>query len=95
MATLLDVTGLEYFSGLFPFMLVLVLTYAILSSTDFFKEKHGMAGLIAVILAFMTLVSGVAVKTINLMAPWFVLFVIFGVLMILAYIFLAFEVLFP
>ncbi len=85
MVTPLDVTALKQFSGLFPFLLVLVLVYAILSWTDFFKEKKGIAALISVIVAIMTLLSPIAIKTINMMAPWFVLFIIFGVLFILAY----------
>jgi len=85
MVTPLDISALQQFSGIFPFLLVLVLIYAILTRTEWFKEKQGMAALIAVIAAIMTLFSGIAIKTINLMAPWFVLFVIFGVLLILAY----------
>jgi len=85
MATPLDITALKQFSGIFPFLLVLVLVYAVLSRTDWFKEKQGIAALIAVLVAIMTLFSKVAIGTINLMAPWFVLFVIFGVLMVLAY----------
>lgn len=85
MATPLDITALKQFSGIFPFLLVLVLVYAILSRTEWFKEKQGIAALIAVLAAIMTLFSKVAIGTINLMAPWFVLFVIFGVLLVLAY----------
>jgi len=84
-ATLLDITALQQFQGIFPFLLVLVLIYAILARTDMFKEKQGIAALLAFICAIMTLFSRVAIKTINLMAPWFVLFVIFGVLLVLAY----------
>ena len=85
MVTPLDISVLQQFSGIFPFLLVLVLVYAILSYTDMFKEKKGLAGLIAVIAAFITLFSNIAMKTINMMAPWFILFIIFGVLFILAY----------
>ncbi len=85
MATPLDVSVLQQFGGIFPFLLVLVLVYAILSQSEWFKEKQGMAALIAVIAAIMTLFSKIAIKTINLMAPWFVLFIIFGVLVVLAY----------
>ncbi|VVB81190.1 Uncharacterised protein [uncultured archaeon] len=85
MATFLDIAGLKQFSGLFPFLLVLVLVYAVLSQTSWFKEKQGMAALIAVIAAIMTLFSSIAMKTINLMAPWFVLFIIFSILFILVF----------
>ena len=85
MATLLDISALEHFRGVFPFLLILVLVYAILTRTDWFKEKKGTAALVATICAFMTLFSPIAIKTVNLMAPWFVLFMIFGILMVLAY----------
>ena len=85
MATFLDIAALKQFSGIFPFLLVLVLVYAVLSQTSFFKEKQGMAALIAVICAIMTLFSSIAMKTINLMAPWFVLFVVFAILFILVF----------
>ncbi|HLF55013.1 MAG TPA: hypothetical protein VI612_04805 [Candidatus Nanoarchaeia archaeon] len=85
MATPLDITALQHFTGIFPFLLVLILVYAILTRTPIFKERQGMAALIAVLAALMTLFSQIAIKTINMMAPWFVLFIIFGILMMLAY----------
>ena len=91
MATPLDITVLKEFQGVFPFLLVLVLTYAILSQTDWFKGKQGWAALVSTIAALMTLFSSIAMKTINLMAPWFVLFIIFATLVILAYMALGVE----
>lgn len=85
MATPLDVSLLQQFGGVFPFLLVMVLVYAILSATAFFRERQGTAAMIALLAAIMTLFSPIAMKTINLMAPWFVLFVIFIVLFILAF----------
>ena len=85
MVTPLDFTALEQFSGIFPFLLVLVLVYAVLSMTAFFKERQGMAALVAIITALMTLVSKIAINTINLMAPWFVLLVIFGIFFMLVF----------
>lgn len=85
MATPLDITGLKHFEGLFPFLLVFVLIYAFLTRTDWFKERQGMAALIAILAALMTLVSDIAIQTVNMMAPWFVLFVIFAILFMLAF----------
>jgi hypothetical protein len=85
MATPLDISLLKQFSGVFPFLLVLVLVYVILTKSELFKDKQGIAALIAIIAAILTLFSSVVIKTINLMAPWFVLFIIFGFLLILAY----------
>lgn len=85
MATPLDISTLKHFEGVFPFLFVLVALYAFLSNTDMFRERKGLAALIAVLAAFMTLFSGVAMKTVNLMAPWFVLMVIFMLLFMLAF----------
>jgi len=84
MVSLLDIGALQHFQGLFPFLLVLVLSYAIFSKT-IFKDKPGVAALLSFILAILTITSGIAQKTINLMAPWFVLFLIFGILLIIAF----------
>ena len=91
MATPLDITALKQFQGIFPFLFVLVIVYAVLARTDWFKDKQGIAALIAFLAAIMTLVSNVAMKTINLMAPWFVLLVLFIVLTLLTYMVLGFK----
>jgi len=85
MATPLDVGLLQKFNVIFPFLFVLVLVYAILSRTGWFKDKQAMAFLLAFILAAMTLFSSIATRTINLMAPWFVLLFLFGILILVAY----------
>jgi hypothetical protein len=85
MATPLDIGLLQKFDVIFPFLFVLVIVYALLARTEWFKEKQGMGFLIAFVLAVMTLFSSIAVKTINRMAPWFVLLIIFSILLLLAY----------
>lgn len=84
MATLLDIGLFEHFGGLFTFLLVLVLMYAILSKMVW-PDNPWIPAIVSFIFAFFALMSPIAVKTINMMAPWFVLFVIFGTLMILAF----------
>ncbi len=85
MATPLDVGLLQKFDVIFPFLFVLVIVYALLARTKWLEDNKGIAFLISFVLAVMTLFSGIAVKTINRMAPWFVLLVIFVVLLLLAY----------
>ena len=85
MATPLDVGLLQKFNVIFPFLLVFVMVYAILSRIEWFKEKQVFALLIAFILSLMTLMSRIAIRTINLMAPWFVLLFLFGVFVLIAY----------
>lgn len=88
----IDISVLKEFSGIFPFLLVLVLVYAFLMFSEWFKEHKGIAGVVAVVLAFMTLMSDIAIKTINMMAPWFVLFVIFAIMFTLAFMMFGFDI---
>lgn len=88
MATPLDLGLLKQFDILFPFLFVLVIVFAILYRTTAFKEKPGLAAIIAFLLAIMTVVSPVApiaTKSINLMAPWFIILFIFLIFLMLVY----------
>jgi len=85
MATPLDVGLLQKFDVIFPFIFVLVIVYAVLTRTEWMKDKQAIAFLLAFVLAVMTLFSSIAVKTINRMAPWVVLLIVFGVLIVVAY----------
>jgi uncharacterized membrane protein len=85
MATPLDIGLIAKFDIIFPFLLVMVLVYAFLSRMDWFKEKQAVAFLIAFLLAIMTLLSPIAIRTINMMAPWFILLMIFTIFLLIAY----------
>lgn len=85
MATPLDIGILQNVAIIFPFLLVLVLTYAIFSTTKIFGDSQGLYAFLAFILAVFTLFSPVAVKTINRMAPWFVLLFIFSIFLLISF----------
>ena len=85
MATPLDITALRHFEGVFPFLFVLVIGYAVLSRLDWFKDKQGLAAIVALLLSVMTLLSPIAIRTVQLMAPWVVVFIIFIVIIMLTY----------
>ncbi len=85
MATFLDLGILSAVQVVFPFLLILVFCWATLMRVPVFKEKPAWAITVAVVLAFMGVLSPITVKTISLMSPWFVLVMVFGVLAILAY----------
>lgn len=84
MATLLDVTLLGSLEALWPFLLVFAIGYAVLSKW-MFKEQHNVAAIVAFVLAILAAYSPITSKTINLMAPWFVLLFIFAIFIIIAY----------
>jgi hypothetical protein len=87
MATPLDIGLLKAFNVVFPFLFVLVVVYAVLTRIKAFEapERKGLAALIALALAIITMTSHIAVKTLTTMAPWFVLLFVFIVLMLVAY----------
>ncbi|MFQ5620817.1 MAG: hypothetical protein ACE5FT_03165 [Candidatus Nanoarchaeia archaeon] len=72
MATLLDMGLLEQFGGIFPFLLVLVLAYALFLRIKWFENK-ALAATVAFVLALMATLSPVASTAIRLMAPYYVL----------------------
>jgi len=92
MVATIDIAALRQFSGVFPFLLVIVLVYAVLMLSPWFKDNKGLAGIIALILGFMTLFSSIAMKTITMMAPWFVLLIIFMVMFMIAFMLFGYNV---
>ncbi len=85
MATPLDLLAFQEFQGVFAFLFILIGSYAILGSAEFFKERKFPLTMISFLLAFMALSSTIAIKTVSLMAPWFVLFMLFVLIMMLGF----------
>lgn len=88
MATIMDISLLKSFSGIFPFLFIFAIVYGLLSYKKIFGENKGLHAIIAVVLAFMTLLSSTVVETINRSAPWFVLLLIFIVFLLLGFMIL-------
>lgn len=63
----------------------MVFLYAVLSRFDVFKEKPAFSAIVAFVLSIMAMLSPILVRTINLMAPWLVLFIILIVILLLVY----------
>jgi hypothetical protein len=85
MPSLLDLGGLTIFQRVWPFLLVMVTVYAILGVIEPFKDNKAVRALIAFVMAVLTLLYPIAWKTINLSAPWFVLFGVFIMFILIAY----------
>jgi len=85
MATPLDAGLLENFASLFAFLFVFVIVFGILSYVKFMGDNKGVSAIIALILAIISLFSETVVKTVVKMAPWFVLFFIFIVFVLLSF----------
>lgn len=85
MATLLDLGLVRTFDALFPFLFVFVVVYGVLSYTKLLGENKSVHAIIAFILAIAALFSRIALKTITLMAPWFVILFVFAIFAIMTY----------
>ncbi|MBW3023103.1 hypothetical protein KY308_03290 [Candidatus Woesearchaeota archaeon] len=85
MTTFLDIGLLESFSPVFSFLFVWVAVFAILEYTKLFTENKGIHAMIAFILAILTLMSGKLVELISILAPAFVVAMIFLMFLFLIY----------
>lgn len=81
----LELGFLEYFSPLFVFVLVFVVVYAMMQFTKFMGENKVLHSLIALFIAIIFLFSTAASTVILFIAPWFTIFFIFLIFMIMAY----------
>ena len=84
MATILDIGLLQQFRVIFPFLLVLVLVYAILS-LSILKERRAISAFVAFLLAAMTLFSDIVVETINRMTPALVILFVAMIFALIAF----------
>jgi len=85
MVTFLEIGLLRYFSIIFPALLVFALVYAILTATKMLGESKGINAIVAIVLAFLVMLSEDIISLINFVAPWFVLFFLFIVLLLVVY----------
>ena len=72
-----DVGLLENFVVIFPFLLVWVIVFGVLSSTKTFGDNKGIHAIIGLSLAFLFILSKNAVAAVNMASPWFVLLFLF------------------
>ena len=59
--------------------------YVLLTRWSYFKDNQAISFLVALSMAIMSLFNPIVIKTINMMAPWFVLVFIFMLLVFMAY----------
>lgn len=83
MATFLDIGLLQKFDIIFPFLFVFVLIWGVLSYSQFLGDQKWVHSFAALILGLLVLVSASAREVINQLAPWFVLFAVFALFMLI------------
>ena len=84
MATFLDLGLLHKFELIFPFLLILVIVWGVLSYSKFLGDNKFVHSLIALLLALVVLFSEASREIINLFAPWFVIIFIFIVFVLIS-----------
>ena len=85
MATVLDLGLVNYFSSIYPVLIVWAIIFALLQKTKVIGQSMGINGIISVVIALMTLLSPTLVAIVNQMVPWFAMLIIFIVLVMLAF----------
>ena len=80
-----DVGLLENFVIIFPFLLVWVIVFGVLSATKTFGDNKGIHAIIGLTLSFLFIMSKDAVAAVNLASSWFVLLFLFIIFTIMAF----------
>ena len=86
MATILDVALFDFFNIIFVFLLIFTVLFALLTKYEFFGKKAGAVNItVAIAVAFISITVAPIVTLINFIAPWFVIFFLFLVLLLLSF----------
>lgn len=85
MATFIETGLFEYFGVIFPALLVFVIVYGLFQKVHILGESKSLHAIIAISAAFLVMLSQDILALISFIAPWFVLFFIFIVLLLTVY----------
>lgn len=85
MVTFLETGLINYFAIIFPALLVFAVVFALLEKTKILGENKGINAIIAIVLAFIVMLSANIAEVINFMAPWFIVLLIFILLLLMIY----------
>ena len=88
MATILDIGLLNYFYVIFPFLLIYAVTLGLLTWLKIFGDNKLIYNIIAITLAFISVLSDTLVQVINMAVPWFVVIFTLLIFLVIAYKFL-------
>lgn len=85
MATILDLGILNYFGIIFPFLLLFVVSYAILQKTKMLSGEATINAIIAIVVAFLGVMSNTIISLVSFIAPWFTVMMLFLILLLLLF----------
>ncbi len=81
--TFIDTSLLTGMQFIFSFILVWIIVYSVLGFTQLFKTNQGLRGLLAIMVALLTLASPKVLMVVSLIVPWFsILFVFIAMLLL-------------
>ena len=85
MATFLDIGLTQYFGVIFAFLFVFTIVYAILQYSKLLGDNKGIHSIIALTIAFFTMLSDKMSKIITDLSPIFVVMMVFILLLLMVY----------
>jgi hypothetical protein len=88
MASIMDIGLLEYFTPVFVFALVWIITLAILEKTKLFGDNQAIHWVISFCMAVLVVVIPGLTDVIKIMTPWFIVLFIFIILLVLIFLFM-------
>jgi hypothetical protein len=88
MASIMDIGLLEYFTPVFVFALVWIITLAILEKTKLFGDNQAIHWVISFCMAVLVVVIPGLTDVIKIMTPWFIVLFIFMTLLVLIFLFM-------
>jgi len=91
MATILSSNLLEFFMPIVVFIFIFTIFFALLSKIKLFSDNKPLNSLIAFAVSLLFIVVPEARQIIELATPWFVVFVVAGLLLIMGFMILGIE----
>ncbi len=91
MATILSTNLLQFFMPIVIFIFIFTVFFSILNKIKLFSENKPVNSLLAFAVTLLFIVVPEARQIIEFATPWFIVFVVFGMLLILGFMFLGVE----
>lgn len=85
MVQTLDIGFLQNFSHIFTFLLIFTIVFGGMRVIKIFEDRISLQAVVAFLLALLSIMSSLIVKTITLAAPWFVVLFVFSILTLVAF----------
>ncbi|MBU4502558.1 MAG: hypothetical protein KKA79_08220 [Nanoarchaeota archaeon] len=88
MATILDSSLLDHFIPIFVFLFVFIVSYSVLLKTRILGNNKGLISVASFSVSLLFIVTQSAVDLIQLITPWFVVFIIVSMCILVVFMFL-------